>query len=203
MYQPEFIWNSTEAERIRYESARAMQGSATDMREASINLLKEAEQRQQEIAQIDATLPIMRTETRTGHRQLNCGDYESYTYEISVVNQVATNQAIARMRELTRQMTELRQAANLLENTADRLEGKIAATNKLFYELQDRIMRTDEHYARKMEFVKEDIERYIAKIAALRDSVGEMFIEHLGIDYDWYFGGSYQLAIKTIPCYNI
>ena len=67
-------------------------------------------------------------------------------------------------------MEELRQAAEKLSKMADILSRTIESTNALFQRMFEYAQRTDAKYALKIQGIKNQINAYINKIEALRDS---------------------------------
>jgi len=200
----EFVWNEIQAEDIRQQSVAAMQGTYECMREQALVFTNEIKDLELEVAAIEATLPIMKNETRTGTTTLTKTDADGYPYEVSetyyytveVVDQAATSAAQAQIAELKHRIDELRRAAKALEMAAQMLQDKIAATNALFCKLHSLAVETDEASAAKMREIKGRIESYIAKIGNIRDSFGNKFTTEA--DGTVYFGSS-SGSILTNP----
>jgi len=180
----DFIWNVPAAEQVRASSERAMEAQAGNMDRAAGELLMQATRVEAEAVRLQATLPIMRTitgtttEEREGTRTNSKGEEESYTYTayVEYTREVEDAVAIARVEaeiaQRRRLVEALRREAKELSDEARLLLQKKASTNAMFDELFRMAQETDYRYAARIAIFKSDIQRYMARILELRDSIG-------------------------------
>ena len=171
----EFVWNSSQADRIREDSVTAMQGTYTQMKDQAAAFSKEAADLAAQAAALAAEPPIMKSVPRTGSGTDSQGNSYTYTYFEEVVDASAMAARAAEVADMQVTAEELNQAAAALGTAAQKLQDGIASTNALFYKLHNMAKETDEKYAVKMLEIKARIEAYIAKIGNIRDSFGNLF----------------------------
>jgi len=184
----DFIWNVPAAEQVRASSERAMEAQAGNMDRAAGELLMQATRVEVEAVRLQATLPIMKTTTgttteeREGTRTNSKGEEESYTYTayVEYTREVEDAVAIARVEaeiaQRRRLVEALRREAKELSDEARLLLQKKASTNAMFDELFRMAQETDHRYAARIAAFKGDIQRYMARIQELYDSIGKTTI---------------------------
>jgi len=173
-----------------------MEGQVEDIRRAVADFERQATKHEEAAARLEATLPIMRNETRIGSRPVtgtrtvtrtrrnSAGETveyteeetyettESYNYTVQVIDPVATAEAMAQVREMRAQAAEVRKAAKKLERAAVELEDAIARTYKLFRQLFEETRNLDAYSAARLLAIKNEIADYINKMQGIRDSFG-------------------------------
>ena len=191
----DFIWNEIQAEDIRQQSIKAMQGYSYQIADQAETFLKAADKLQAEADALEATLDIMTTVTRRGRRELSDGSIERYEYTVQVVDVPATNAARQQIRQMLERVRDYNEAARILKEASRQLEEAIYSSNRKFDEMFRMAQYTDGRYAQRIRYMQGRIEDYIARIGDIRDSFGNKFTTEA--DGVVYFGSSAGSVISN------
>jgi len=168
----DFVWNETLGEQVRDRSQRALEGQVEETRRTADIFEQQANQHEARAAQLSASLPIMRSVTRSRTRTDSNGDDYTYFYTVQVVDESATAARRAEIQRMLTQAAEVRKAAEALRRAADELEAAMARVDQLFRELFEETRNIDAYSAARMLEIKEEIAAYINQMEAIRDSFG-------------------------------
>ena len=150
------------------------------------------------VNRLERTLPVMHWVTElvptTLIEGLDTAHADFKSEQRHVVNELEDRQRRAEIADNRERAEELRKAAKALNLVAEKLEDKIASTTALFHQLHNNIINTDNRYANEFEDIKRQIESYIQRMGALRDSFGNMFTT--AADGVMYFGSSTQSILN-------
>ena len=166
----DFVWNEIQAEDIRHRTAATMQGTVDDMQNQAQMFIAEAEKLQARANVMQASLPIMRSVTRTSSRTDDDGNSYTVEYTERITDSVATSATERQIAEITRRIADLRMAAKKLQEASEILRRSIENTNTLFQRMFEYAQRTDAQYELKLKGIKNQISAYVNKMEALRDS---------------------------------
>ena len=144
----DFVWNRTLAEEVREATSRAIDEQSGNMQEAARQLLEQA-------SNIESTSipPLLES----------LADAETASSRASIQRSIDTTRA---------RINLLRASARRLSSEAYELDSRKRAANQMFEEMWRMARETDDRYAAQMQALQADINRYMARIQELRDSMG-------------------------------
>ena len=161
---PNIVWNQSAAEQIRAESEQAMSAQAENMQDTARAYERIA-------CDLDAKAGEQDWIAATAMKESSWSDEKGNSHPMQVPDEEARAIARQKAEEYRKQASLLRAAERRLQSAIHNLEDKTDSANQRFWKSQEQIQSADQHYARLLLDINNEIEKFISGTKKIRDGI--------------------------------